>query len=195
MSISKIWLNSYLHPRQALDEIARLTNPRYGAIYALTRGVMLSLLFYLPLYLLKIQPITPAYLEIFDTPDYFLYAVFLWPIFGVVGWVYLNGFVYVVLRLLDYPASFDQILNLGGLLSLTIGVVLLLFDWLMILIRFHTSAGFMGIAHVMIADPWAITLTAIYYKEYFGVPVWLSITLGIAQRILWIPFAMVFIRS
>ena len=195
MSISKIWLNSYLHPRQVLDEIAKLTSPRYGALYALSRSVMLSVLFYLPLYLLKIQPITPAYLEIFDTPDYFLYAVFIWPLFGLLSWVYLSGFVYVVLRLLNYTANFDQILNLEGLLSLTIGVVLLLFDWLMILIGFHTSAIFMGVAHIIIADPWAITLTAIFYKKHFGVPVWLSILLGISVRVLYIPLAMVFLRS
>ena len=47
--VKKIWIKSYLHPRQATDDIAHLTSPRYGTIYALVRGVMLSLLFYLPL--------------------------------------------------------------------------------------------------------------------------------------------------
>jgi hypothetical protein len=65
----------------------------------------------------------------------------------------------------------------------------------MVLIGFHTSAVFMGIAHIVIADPWEITLTAIFYKKYFGVPVWLSILLGIMVRILYIPVGIVFIRS
>jgi len=195
MNFLSIWLQSYFHPRRALDELAQLTDPRYGALYTLARAVLLSLLIYLPFYLLKFQPITPAYLEIFDTPDYFLYAVFIWPLFGLLSWVYLNGCVYVVLRLLKYPANFDQILNLGGLLTLTIGVVLILFDWLMLIIGFHTSAVFMGIAHIVIADPWEITLTAIFYKKHFGVPVWLSILLGIMVRILYIPVGIVFIRS
>lgn len=195
MSIVRLWLNSYLHPRQAMDEIAQLTSPRYGTIYAFTRGMMLSLLLYLPFYLLKFKPITPAYLEIFDTPDYFLYAVFIWPVFGVLSWIYINGCGYTVLRLMGYPADFDKILNLGGLLSLTIGVVLLFFDWLMVFIGYHTSTAFMGISHIIIADPWAITLTVIFYKKHFGVPVWHSVLLGIIQRIFFIPLAMVFIRS
>jgi len=134
-------------------------------------------------------------LEIFDTPDYFLYAVFIWPVFGVLSWIYIHGCVYTTLRLVGYPADFDKILNLGGLLALTIGVVLLIFDWLMVLIGYHTSAEFMGIAHILIADPWAIALTSIFYKKYFGVPVWLRVLLGILVRLLWIPVGIVYIRS
>ena len=195
MGIVNIWLASYLHPRQAMDEIARQTTPRYGALYALARGVMLALLLYLPFYLLEFEPITPAYLQIFDTPDYFLYAIFIWPVFSVLSWVYLNGCVYAALRLLGFPADFDKILNLAGLLSLTIGAVLLVFDWLMVGIGFHTSAVFMGIAHLIIADPWSIALTAIFYRKHFGVPVWLSVLLGLMVRLLYLPIGIVFIRT
>ncbi len=195
MSFTQIWLNFYLHPRKAMDALAQLQTPLYGALYAFIRGLLLALFMYLPFYLLKFEPITPAYLKIFDTPDYFLYAVFIWPIFGLLSWVYLSGVDYVILRLLRYPANFDQILNLGGLLNLAIGVVIILFDWLMVAINFHTNEIFLGIAHVLIADPWSIALTAIFYKKYFGVSVWLSILLGILVRILYMPLAMVFIRT
>jgi hypothetical protein len=195
MTFTQIWLNSYLHPRRAMDAVAQLKTPCFGALYALIRGLLLAFLFYLPFYLLEYKPITPTYLKIFDTPDYFLYAVFIWPLFGLLSWVYLEGVVYVALRLLRYPANFDQMLNLGGLLNLTIGIVILIFDWLMVAIKFHNNAYFMGIAHMVIADPWSITLTAIFYKKYFGVPIWLSVLLGITVRILYIPLAMVFIRS
>ncbi len=67
--------------------------------------------------------------------------------------------------------------------------------WLMVLVGFHTSAVFMGVAHVLIADPWSIALTAYFYKKYFGVPVWLSVLLGILVRLLYIPVAIVFIRT
>ena len=195
MGMIQIWLESYLHPRQALDALAGQSTPRYGAWYTLVRGVMLALLLYLPFYLLEFEPITPAYLEIFDTPDYFLYAVFIWPLFGLLSWVYLSGVVYVLLRLLGCRVSFDQLLNVGGLLDLTIGVVLLTFDWLMVVIGMHTSAVFMGVAHVLIADPWAIALTAYFYRKYFGAPVWVSVLLGILVRLLFIPVAIVFIRT
>lgn len=195
MGLIRIWLESYLHPRRALDALAGQTTPRYGAVYTLVRGVMLALLFYLPFYLLKFEPITPAYLELFDTPDYFLYAVFIWPLFGLLSWVYLGGVVYLLLRLLGYRVDFDQLLNVGGLLDLTIGAVLLVFDWLMVVIGMHTSAVFMGVAHVLIADPWSIALTAYFYKKYFGAPVWLSVMLGILVRLLYIPVAVVFIRT
>jgi len=195
MTLAQILLNSYLRPYQAMDALAQLKTPRYGALYATIRGLLLALFFYLPFYLLKFEPITPAYLKIFDTPDYFLYAVFIWPLFGVLSWVYLGGVVYVAFRLLNYPVNFDRILNLGGLLNLTIGIVLIVFDWLMVAIKFHTNANFIGIAHMVIADPWSITLSAIFYKKYFGVPVWLSVLIGILVRILYIPLAIVFIRS
>lgn len=195
MTFPQIWLNSYFHPRRAMDALAGQTTPRYGALYTLIRGLMLSLFFSLPFYLLNFQPISPAYLRIFDTPNYFLIEAFVWPIFMLLSWVYLSGFVYVALRLLGYPANFDQVLNLQGLLSLTIGVVLLIFDWLMVVVKTHSDAQFMGIAHMVIADPWAIVLTAIFYKKYFGAPVWLSILLGIAVRMLYIPVAILVVRT
>jgi hypothetical protein len=34
-------------------------------------GGKATLLLYLPFYLLKFEPITPAYLKVFDTPEYF----------------------------------------------------------------------------------------------------------------------------
>ena len=195
MGLFQIWLESYLHPRRALDALAGLATPRYGAWYTLVHGVMLALLLYLPFYLLKFEPITPAYLAVFDSPDYFLYAVFIWPLFGLLSWIYLSGVAYVLLRLLGYRANFDQLLNVGGLLGLTIGVALLVFDWLMVAIGMHTSAVFMGVAHILIADPWAIALTAYFYKKHFGAPVWLSVMLGILIRLLYIPVAIVFIRT
>jgi len=195
VSFISIWLNSYLHPHRALDALAKQTTPRFGAAYTLVRGVMLALLFYLPFYLLQYEPLTPAYLQILDTPDYFLYAGLIWPVFGLLSWVYLSGVVYLLLRLLGYRANFDQLLNVGGLLDLTIGVVLLAFDWLTVAFGLHTSAVSLGVAHVLIADPWSIALTAYFYRKYFGVPVWISVLLGILVRLLYIPVAIVFIRT
>ncbi len=195
MTFAQIWLNSYLHPRRAMDALAQLKSPMYGAMYVLIRGLAVSLFLYLPFYLLKFEPISPAYLKIFDTRQYFLYAVFYWPVFIWLSWVYLEGIVYLVLRLLGYPANFDQILNLGGLLNLTIGIVLIVYDWLTVAIGFHHYAVFQGIAHLLIADPWSIALTAIFYKKHFGVPVWLSVLLGILSRILYIPVGIIFSRT
>ena len=195
LSPFQIYLNSYLHPRSAMDSLARLESPRIGAAFVLARALLLSVFFYLPFHLLKFQPISPAYLAVFDTPRYFLYAAAYWPLFGVLSWVYLSAVVYILLRLLNYRPNFDLILNLNGLLNLTIGVVLLLFDWLMVAVQFHTHAVFMGAAHVLIADPWSISLTSIFYKKYFGVPVWLSVLLGILVRILYLPLAIVFVRT
>jgi hypothetical protein len=195
MNILQVWLKSYFHPRLAMDHIALLKNVRRGALYALVRGLALSLLFYLPFYLLRFEPITPAYLKIFDTPDYFLYAVFFWPAWSLFSWIFLEGAVYGILRLLRYPANFIQILNLGGLFGLTIGIVLIAFDWGMVALNLHTNATFLGIAHIVIADPWAITLTAIFYKKYFDVPPWISVLLGVLVRVLYVPLAVLFIRT
>ena len=195
MTLNQVLLKFYLHPCQAMDALAEEKTPRFGAIYVLSRGLMLSLLFYLPLYLLKFKPVSPAYLKIFDTPDYFLYAIFIWPLYGILSWVYLMGIQYLLLRLMKYKVDFDRLLNLDGLLNLGIGIVILIFDWLMIAIKLHENFVFSGIAHLVIADPWTITLSAIFYKKYFKVPVWLTVVSGILLRILYFPIAMVFIRT
>jgi hypothetical protein len=195
MNILQVWFRSYLHPRWVMDTIAQQRNALHGALYTIARGLALSLLFYLPFYLLKFEPITPAYLKIFDTPHYFLFAAFIWPAWSLFSWIYLEGVVYGILRLLRYPANLVQILNLGGLLSLTIGIVLLVFDWGMVALNLHTNATFLGIAHIVIADPWAIALTAIFYKKFFGVPPWVSVLLGILVRMLYVPLAILFIRT
>jgi hypothetical protein len=195
MTPTRILFLTYLHPRQAMDALAELKTPHYGALYAFMRGLLLALLFYLPFYLLKFKPISPAFLQVFDTPDYFLYAALMWPLFGVLSWLYVSAASYLILRLLNYRVDFDRLLNLGGLLTLAIGIVIILFDWLMVAAGLHTSANFMGIAHLVIADPWSITLTSIFYKKYFGVPAWLSVLLGILTRLLYMPMALVFIRT
>jgi len=192
---TRLWLTSYFHPRAIMDELTGLDSPRLGALYVLARGAMLSLLFYLPFHLLGFTPITPAYLPALDSPDYFLYAALMWPLFGLLSWVYLQGVAYLILRVLGYRANFDQMLNLGGLLTLTIGVTILVFDWLMVAFNLHNNAVFLGLAHTIIADPWFIALTAIFYRKQFGVPTWLTIMLGIATRLLYMPLAILFIRT
>lgn len=156
---------------------------------------MISLFLYLPFYLLKFNPITPAYLPFHHTSQYFLYAAIYWPLFGLLSWAYLTGVNYIVLRLMGYLADFNQILNLDGLLTLTIGTVILIFDWLMVAMNLHTNAVLLGLAHVVIADPWSISLTAIFYRKHFAVPSWLTILLGITTRILYMPLAILFIPT
>jgi hypothetical protein len=194
-SLVKILFQTYIHPRRALDALSKLDTPHAGFLYAFARGLCLSLLFYLPFFLLKFQPITPAYLAVFDSPDYFLYAALMWPLFGVLSWLYLSAPDYLILRLLKYPVNFDQLLNLGGLLNLAIGIVILLFDWVLVFLGMHTDPAVIGIAHILIADPWSIVLTAYFYKKHFQVPVWLSILLGLLTRLLYFPLALVFIRT
>jgi hypothetical protein len=73
--------------------------------------------------------------------------------------------------------------------------VILLFDWVLVFLGMHTDPAVIGIAHILIADPWSIALTAYFYKKYFQVPVWLSIFLGLLTRLLYFPLALVFIRT
>lgn len=195
LSFWQIWWNSYLRPRRALQALARSPAPQYGLAYTLLRAAMLSLAFFLPLYLLEIQPISPAYLSVFDRPDYFLIEAFIYPVFSMLSWLLLSGLVQIILRLSGYPSQYEQILNLNGLIALTIGIVLLAWDWLLILLGWHTFPTLVGISHVLIADPWGITLSTIYLRAQFGVPVWLSILLGILTRLVFIPITIPFIRT
>jgi len=195
MSYTQIWINGYLHPTQAMDAVARLKTPKFGVLCVILRGLLLSVFLYMPFYLLGFEPITPAYLSIFDTPYYFLYAAAFWPVFNLLSLIFLQGVAYTVLRILGYPANFDQMLNLAGLLDLIIGIVLLAFDWMMVAIDRHENMILLGLAHILISDPWSIALTAAFFKKYFHVPVGVSILLGILLRLLFIPIAAVLIRT
>ncbi|MBM3311821.1 MAG: hypothetical protein FJY80_09960 [Candidatus Aminicenantes bacterium] len=188
-------LDFYWHPRKAMDAVAKFDGPKVGLLFSFGRGVILSLFFYLPFHLLKFKPITPALLKPFDTPDYFLYAAGFWPLFGVLSCVYVSGATYVLFRLCGYRADLDKIINLGGLLDLAIGIVILLFDWLMVAVNFHTDPVFLGFAHIIIADPWSIAVSAIFFRKYFSVPYGLSVVAGILVRILYLPIGVVFIRT
>lgn len=48
----------------------------------------------------------------------------------------------------------------------------------------------MGMAHVLIFDPWSITLTANLYRKSVS----LSVFIGILTRILYVPAAILLIR-
>lgn len=194
MKLLQILINSYFHPQKALDEIAN-DNVNIGLIFALVRGLCLSLFFYLPFYLLKFEPITPAYLQIFNTPKYFLYAAIFWPIFGILSCIYLSGITHVLFRIFGYEINFNKIFNLNGLLNLSIGIVIIIFDWIMVLINCHTNAIVMGVSHIIIADLWGVILAFAYYKKQFGIPLWLTILSIILVRLLYIPIAIIFIRT
>lgn len=194
MKLFKIWINSYLHPIKTLDEIAN-DNINIGLLFTIIRGVCLSIFFYLPFYFLNFKPITPAYLQIFDTPKYFLYAAMFWPIFGLLSCIYLSAVTYIFLKVLKYNANFDKIINLNGLLNLSIGIVIIIFDWFMVAINCHSNPIVMGVSHIFIADLWSIALSSVYFKKQFGAPIWLTIICVVLVRILYIPIAIVFIRT
>ena len=68
-----LWLSGYHSPGKMAELIKELPSPIPGFVAVLLRGLINSLLLFLPLYLLGRQPTMPGYLSFVATEDYFLF--------------------------------------------------------------------------------------------------------------------------
>ena len=67
MNYVTLWLTAYINPIRFADELRKKPAPQWGFVAALQRGLMDSLLTYLPVYLLGRTPPTPSNLSFIQT--------------------------------------------------------------------------------------------------------------------------------
>jgi len=184
---------AYRSPRRFADGLLHAPAPFYGLAAVLLRGALVSLLEYLPLHLMGRIPPMPSYLTFIPTERY--YAALLWigPLMFVAHWLFFSSLAHVGLRLLRQRSDMDILVNLSGMISLVIGVVLIAYDWVWI-IGGWGNQWVMGFSHLAI-DVWGIAISVVCLKRLLGVPAWLGIALNIIAILTWLPFGIIFMRS
>ncbi len=193
MNYLKLWLTSYINPVRFADELRTKPAPQWGFVATLQRGLMDSLLTYLPVYLLGKIPATPSNISFIPTESYYGTLVFLAPIVLLGIWLFSSSVTHLILKLTLKRSDFDLILNISGFTALAVGTIIILWDALWLIIGGMNQYS-LGISHLII-DIWAILITTIALKRILNVPVWLGIVLSIVGIAVSIPFAIMFMRS
>ena len=193
MAFLRLWLTAYRSPARFADGLRDKPAPLWGLVAVILRGLLDSLLLYLPIYLMGWQPPTPSFIPIFSTENYYRTLVFIGPLLFLAHWLMSGAFTHVVFRLTHRRSDIDLILNVVGMTNLVIAAVILAWDWLCI------AAGWgdqwlLGISHLII-DGWGIAISIIVYKRLMGVPAWLVILLALVGIVSWLPLGMTFMRS
>lgn len=193
MAFLRLWLTAYRSPARYADGLRDKPAPHWGLAAVILRGLIDSLLLYLPIYLMGWQPPTPSFIPIFSTEHYYRTLIFIGPPLFLAHWLLGGAMTHVVLRLTRRRSDIDLILNIVGMTNLVIAAVILAWDWLCIAAGWGDQY-FLGISHLII-DGWGIAISVIVYKRLLGVPVWLVILLGLLGIATWLPLAMTFMRS
>ena len=193
MTYLKLWFTAYINPRKFADELANSPAPSWGFFAALQRGLMDSLLIYLPMCLLRRVPPTPSYLSLIPNEKYYGALIVLGPIILLTEWLLTSSLMHLILRLGKRSSDIDKVLNISGFAALAIGTVLVLWDAIWLLVGGINQYG-LGISHLII-DVWAVAITTIALKRILKVPIWLGILLNIIGMIVSMPFAIMFMRS
>ena len=193
MNYVTLWLTAYINPIRFVDELRTKPAPQWGFFAALQRGLMDSLLTYLPVYLLGRIPPTPSNLSFIPTENYYGALIFLAPIVLVAIWLISSALTHLILKLSYKRSDFDLILNISGFTALVVGSIIILWDGLWLIIG-GMNQYTLGISHLVI-DIWAIAITTIALKRILSVPVWFGIILSIIGIAVSIPFAIMFMRS
>ena len=193
MSYLTLWFTAYFNPKRFADELKTKPAPQWGFYAALQRSLMISLLTYLPSYLLGSIPPTPSNLSFISTESYYGALIFLTPVVLLTIWLFSSSLIHLILKLSSKRSDFDQILNISGFSALAVGTILILWDGLWLIIG-DMNQYTLGISHLII-DIWAILIITIALKRILDVPVWMGIVLSIIGIAVSLPFAIMFMRS
>ena len=193
MAFLRLWLTAYRSPARYADGLRGAPAPHWGLVAVIVRGLMDSLLLYLPVYLMGRQPPTPSYIPIFSTEHYYRTLIFIGPLLFLAHWLLGSALTHLILRLTNRRTDVDLILNIAGMTALAIATVILAWDWLCIAVGWGDQFS-QGISHLII-DTWGIAIGVVALKRLLGVPVWLGILLQILVIASWLPLGMTFMRS
>jgi hypothetical protein len=193
MGFLRVWLTGYYSPNRLFEELRSKPAPHWGLFAQFLRGVLDSLLLYLPVYFMHREPPTPSFLPFVPTEGYYLALVWLAPVVLVAQMLMGAAVIHVLLRLLGRESDIDQIINIVGMAALIVGTVLIPWDWAMYALGV-ANQYVLGVSHLVIAL-WAIAIEAVGLKRILEVPVGLAIVLAITTIPVGLPFAVMFMRS
>jgi hypothetical protein len=157
------------------------------------RGVLDSLLVFLPVSLMGRVPPTPSFLSFIPTERYYAALVWIGPFVLVAEMLMGVVVIHVLLRLLGRRSDIDQIINIVGMSALIVGAVLIPWDWAWFALG-GVDQYFLGISHLVISL-WATVIIGVGLQRILSVPLWLGIVLSIVSIPIQLPFAIMFMRS
>ena len=193
MNFFRIWLTGYSSPVKLIDQLKTKPAPQWGIFAQLLRGILDSLLIYLPVSLMGRVPPTPSFLSFVPAERYYFALILLAPVVLIVILLMQSVVIHVILRLTGRHSDIDQIINISGMTALVVGAVLIPWDWAMFALGM-ADQYFLGISHIIISL-WAIVIIVVGLRRILSVPLWLSIILSVTIFPVALPFAMMFMRS
>jgi hypothetical protein len=189
----RAWVAGYGKPAEMVKYLYKRKGPGIGITTTIIRGLLNSLLMYLPLFLLGRQPSYHGYIPFMPNEKYFLFLAIIVPFYFLLQTFILSLIIYLVLKALKKKAALYHLFNIAGMVGLIVGAVLICWDWVWVAMN-STNYVLLGISHLII-DVWAICLTVLAYKKILNI----SYGLGIALNILWLalglPMAMLIMRA
>jgi hypothetical protein len=159
----------------------------------LLRGVLDSLLVFLPVSLMGRVPPTPSFLSFIPTERYYAALIWMGPCVLLAEMLMGVVVIHVLLRLMGQRSDIDQIINIVGMSALIVGTALIPWDWAWFALG-AADQYFLGISHLVISL-WATVIIGIGLQRILSVPLWLGIVLSIISIPVQLPFAIMFMRS
>jgi hypothetical protein len=193
MSFLRAWLIGYYSPVQLVEQLRSKPAPQWGIFAQFLRGVLDSLLVFLPVSLMGRVPPTPSFLPFIPTERYYAALIWMGPFVLLTEMLMGAVFIHVLLRLMGRHSNIDQIINIIGMSALIVGAVLIPWDWVWFALD-GVDQYFLGISHLVISL-WATVIMVVGLRRILSVPIGLGIVLSIISIPVQLPFAMMFIRS
>ncbi len=193
MHFLQVWLTGYYSPSGWIDQLRSKPAPQWGINAQLLRGMLDSLLIYLPVYLVGRLPPTQSFISFIPTEDYYFALIWLAPLVLIVILLLQSIVIHVLLRLMDRHSDIGQIINIVGMAALIVGAILIPWGWAMFVLGL-ADQYFLGITHLIISL-WSAFLIVVGLRRILSVPLGLSIVLTILPIPVALPFAIMFMRS
>ncbi|HSV31274.1 MAG TPA: YIP1 family protein [Atribacteraceae bacterium] len=193
MYFLRICLLGCYHPIQFAETLKDKPAPHWGFYAQLLRSMIEALLLYLPAALLRKTPPVPSYLTFIPSENYFAVLVWLTPLIFLAQWLLGAGVAHLFLRMKGIPSDIDQVLNITGMASLVVSVVLVGWDWLWFLVG-GTNRYVLVFSHLLI-DIWWFVLLVCGLIRLLGVSWRLALIVSFLVFTVAIPLTVVIMRS
>ncbi len=192
-SFLRLWALGYASPVRLVDALPRWPAPHTGFFAQLLRGLLDSLLIYLPLALMRLIPPTPPYLSFIPAANYYAALILLGPLVLLFELLMSAAIIHLVLRLARRASDFDMLISLVGMAALVVGAVLIPWDWFWFL-RGGVDQVFLGVSHLLISL-WSMLIMILGVRRLFAAPLWLAVLANVLSLLGSMPLAIMFMRS
>jgi|GEM_PF-870780 len=188
----KSWITGYHSPSKMIESIRGKPAPLWGLYGTLLRGLMDSLLVYLPLFLMGRRPSFPSWLTFIPTSDYYFWSIFLMPVYLFAIWLLLSSLIHLLLRLSGNASSMDLIMNVSGMSDLVVGAFLIVWDWSWIILGLKSDVV-LGISHLGFSV-WGLVICTIGFRRLLGIRLRIAVLMNVIWILAGLPLSIVFVR-